>query len=61
MIIRYIASDCDAVSIIHDAQGYAKTPEDAVVAVLKAGMRPTSLMSSVGKYTKMIHCSQNSL
>jgi len=42
MIIRYIASDCDAVSIIHDAQGYAKTPEDAVVAVLKAGMRPTS-------------------
>ncbi|KAL3592334.1 hypothetical protein D5086_010974 [Populus alba] len=34
----YIASDCDAVSIIHDAQGYAKTPEDAVVAVLKAGM-----------------------
>ncbi|KAG6774168.1 hypothetical protein POTOM_021519 [Populus tomentosa] len=33
----YIASGCDAVSIIHDAQGYAKTPEDAVVAVLKAG------------------------
>ncbi|KAL9394386.1 hypothetical protein Peur_013671 [Populus x canadensis] len=32
----YIASDCDAVSIIHDAQGYAKTPEDAVVAVLKS-------------------------
>ncbi|KAJ6774357.1 BETA-D-XYLOSIDASE 7-RELATED [Salix purpurea] len=32
----YIASDCDAVSIIHDAQGYAKTPEDAVAAVLKA-------------------------
>ncbi|KAJ6919891.1 hypothetical protein NC651_013740 [Populus alba x Populus x berolinensis] len=28
--ILYIASDCDAVSIIHDAQGYAKTPEDAV-------------------------------
>lgn len=34
----YIVSDCDAVSIIHDAQGYAKTPEDAVVDVLKAGM-----------------------
>ncbi|KAK0576183.1 hypothetical protein LWI29_013344 [Acer saccharum] len=34
----YIASDCDAVSIIYEVQGYAKTPEDAVVDVLKAGM-----------------------
>ncbi|CAN6233408.1 unnamed protein product [Urochloa humidicola] len=34
----YITSDCDAVSIIHDAQGYAKTAEDAVADVLKAGM-----------------------
>ncbi|KAB1199837.1 putative beta-D-xylosidase 7 [Morella rubra] len=34
----YITSDCDAVSIIHDSQGYAKSPEDAVVDVLKAGM-----------------------
>ncbi|KAK9271191.1 hypothetical protein L1049_026781 [Liquidambar formosana] len=34
----YITSDCDAVSIIHDAQGYAKSPEDAIVDVLKAGM-----------------------
>ncbi|ONK74009.1 uncharacterized protein A4U43_C03F1850 [Asparagus officinalis] len=34
----YITSDCDAVSIIHDAQGYAKTSEDAVADVLKAGM-----------------------
>ncbi|CAI0546605.1 unnamed protein product [Linum tenue] len=34
----YITSDCDAVSIIHDAQGYAKQPEDAVADVLKAGM-----------------------
>ncbi|XP_020242085.1 probable beta-D-xylosidase 7 isoform X1 [Asparagus officinalis] len=34
----YITSDCDAVSIIHDAQGYASTPEDAVADVLKAGM-----------------------
>lgn len=34
----YIVSDCDAVSIIHDAQGYAKNPEDAVADVLKAGM-----------------------
>ncbi|KAG2700953.1 hypothetical protein I3760_06G020500 [Carya illinoinensis] len=34
----YITSDCDAVSIIYENQGYAKTPEDAVVAVLKAGM-----------------------
>ena len=37
-IIRYITSDCDAVSIIHEKQGYAKTPEDAVVDVLKAGI-----------------------
>nr|AMN14869.1 putative beta-Xylosidase [Nepenthes mirabilis] len=34
----YITSDCDAVSIIYDDQGYAKDPEDAVVDVLKAGM-----------------------
>ncbi|OVA14621.1 Glycoside hydrolase [Macleaya cordata] len=34
----YITSDCGAVSIIHDAQGYAKTPEDAVGDVLRAGM-----------------------
>ncbi|AQK74984.1 putative beta-D-xylosidase 7 [Zea mays] len=34
----YITSDCDAVAIIHDAQGYAKTAEDAVADVLKAGM-----------------------
>ncbi|CAI0446107.1 unnamed protein product [Linum tenue] len=34
----YITSDCDAVSIIHENQSYAKTPEDAAAAVLKAGM-----------------------
>ncbi|KAL8232626.1 hypothetical protein R6Q57_002404 [Mikania cordata] len=34
----YIASDCDAVSIIYEVQKYAKTPEDAVSEVLKAGM-----------------------
>ncbi|KAL6984189.1 putative beta-D-xylosidase 7 [Sarracenia purpurea var. burkii] len=34
----YITSDCDAVSIIHDNQGYAKSPEDAVSDVLKAGI-----------------------
>ncbi|KAK8623553.1 hypothetical protein V6N13_118436 [Hibiscus sabdariffa] len=34
----YITSDCDAVSIIHEKQGYAKLPEDAVADVLKAGM-----------------------
>ncbi|PKI48766.1 hypothetical protein CRG98_030848 [Punica granatum] len=34
----YITSDCDAVSIIHDEQGYAKSPEDAVADVLNAGM-----------------------
>jgi len=36
--IRYIASDCDAVRIIYDKQGYAKTPEDAVADVLQAGI-----------------------
>ncbi|KAL3655336.1 putative beta-D-xylosidase 7 [Castilleja foliolosa] len=34
----YIASDCDGVSIIHDIQKYALTPEDAVADVLNAGM-----------------------
>ncbi|MFS7912896.1 putative glycosidase [Helianthus anomalus] len=34
----YITSDCDAVSIIYDFHKYAKTPEDAVAEVLKAGM-----------------------
>lgn len=36
--IRYITSDCNAVSIIHDLQGYAKSPEDAVADVLRAGI-----------------------
>ncbi|XP_052190975.1 probable beta-D-xylosidase 7 [Diospyros lotus] len=34
----YITSDCDGVVMINEAQGYAKTPEDAVADVLKAGM-----------------------
>lgn len=34
----YIASDCDAVAIMHDAQRYAQTPEDAVALALKAGL-----------------------
>ncbi|KAM7252894.1 hypothetical protein ACFE04_025512 [Oxalis oulophora] len=34
----YITSDCDAVAIMYDDQGYAKSPEDAVVDVLNAGM-----------------------
>lgn len=37
-IIRYIASDCGAVGIIHDEQGYAKSAEDAVADVLHAGI-----------------------
>ena len=36
--IRYITSDCEAVRIIYDNQGYAKTPEDAVADVLQAGI-----------------------
>lgn len=43
-MIRYITSDCDAVSIIRDVQGYAKTPEDAVGDVLKAGNVGPSLV-----------------
>ncbi|BAT81804.1 hypothetical protein VIGAN_03168600 [Vigna angularis var. angularis] len=34
----YITSDCGAVSIIHDKQGYAKTAEDAIADVFRAGM-----------------------
>ncbi|KAK4434181.1 putative beta-D-xylosidase 7 [Sesamum alatum] len=47
----YIASDCDAVAIIHDEQGYAKEPEDAVAYVLKAGM-DVNCGSYLKKYTK---------
>ncbi|KAI3460011.1 hypothetical protein Pfo_016674 [Paulownia fortunei] len=46
----YIASDCDAVAIIHDQQGYAKEPEDAVADVLKAGM-DVNCGSYLRKYT----------
>lgn len=45
-MIRYITSDCDAVSIIYDEQGYAKSPEDAVVDVLKAGNCGTTFFVS---------------
>lgn len=48
---RYITSDCDAVSIIYDAQGYAKSPEDAVADVLKAGM-DVNCGSYLQKHTK---------
>lgn len=34
---RYIASDCDSVALIYGAHGYAKSPEEAVADVLKAG------------------------
>ncbi|KAL0432719.1 UNVERIFIED_CONTAM: putative beta-D-xylosidase 7 [Sesamum latifolium] len=47
----YIASDCDAVAIIHDQQGYAKEPEDAVADVLKAGM-DVNCGSYLKKYTR---------
>ncbi|XP_043720955.1 probable beta-D-xylosidase 7 [Telopea speciosissima] len=47
----YITSDCDAVSIIHDAQGYAKTPADAIGAVLRAGM-DVNCGSYLQTYTK---------
>ncbi|GFS46767.1 glycosyl hydrolase family protein [Actinidia rufa] len=47
----YIVSDCDAVSIIHDVQKYAKSPEDAVAEVLKAGM-DVNCGSYLKNYTK---------
>ncbi|KDP20227.1 hypothetical protein JCGZ_09859 [Jatropha curcas] len=47
----YITSDCDAVSIIYNNQGYAKSPEDAVVDVLKAGM-DVNCGSYLQKHTK---------
>lgn len=34
----YITSDCDAVSLIFEQQKYAKSHEEAVAYVLKAGM-----------------------
>uniref|UniRef100_A0A453HDR6 Fibronectin type III-like domain-containing protein n=2 Tax=Aegilops tauschii subsp. strangulata TaxID=200361 RepID=A0A453HDR6_AEGTS len=34
----YVASDCDAVAIMRDAQRYAPTPEDAVALALKLGL-----------------------
>ncbi|EYU23220.1 hypothetical protein ABFS82_03G018800 [Erythranthe guttata] len=34
----YITSDCDAVSLIYEKQHYAKSPEEVVADVLKAGM-----------------------
>ncbi|WVZ53409.1 hypothetical protein U9M48_004355 [Paspalum notatum var. saurae] len=34
----YVASDCDAVAIMRDAQFYRPTPEDTVAAALKAGL-----------------------
>lgn len=43
--IRYITSDCDAVSIIHDNQKYARVPEDAVADVLKAGIVQPCLLT----------------
>lgn len=47
----YITSDCDAVSIIREAQGYAKSPEEAIVDVLKAGM-DINCGSYLQKHTK---------
>ncbi|KAA3484907.1 putative beta-D-xylosidase 7 [Gossypium australe] len=47
----YITSDCDAVAIIHEDQGYAKLPEDAVADVLKAGM-DVNCGTYLKKYTK---------
>lgn len=47
----YIVSDCDAVEKMYTEQGYAKEPEDAVAATLKAGM-DVNCGSHLKKYTK---------
>ncbi|KAH0685085.1 hypothetical protein KY290_022260 [Solanum tuberosum] len=47
----YIVSDCDAVAIMYTHQGYAKEPEDAVAATLRAGM-DVNCGSHLKKYTK---------
>ncbi|KAF3674907.1 putative beta-D-xylosidase 7 [Capsicum annuum] len=47
----YIVSDCDAVDKIYTAQHYAKEPEDAVAATLKAGM-DVNCGSHLKTYTK---------
>ncbi|KAI3465104.1 hypothetical protein Pfo_021767 [Paulownia fortunei] len=48
---RYITSDCDAVSLIYEKQKYAKSHEDAVADVLKAGM-DVNCGSYLGNHTK---------
>ncbi|MBA0612802.1 hypothetical protein Godav_013356, partial [Gossypium davidsonii] len=49
----YITSDCDAVAIIHEDQGYAKLPEDAVADVLKAAVEKRKL--PVSKIDRALH------
>jgi len=43
----YVASDCDAVAIMRDAQRYAPTPEDTVAVALKAGMYPCKTLNNL--------------
>lgn len=47
----YIVSDCDAVEYMYTQQHYAKEPEDAVAATLKAGM-DVNCGNHLKKYTK---------
>ncbi|XP_073276036.1 probable beta-D-xylosidase 7 [Primulina huaijiensis] len=47
----YITSDCDAVSLIFEQQKYAKSHEEAVAFVLKAGM-DVNCGSYLGNHTK---------
>ncbi|KAF3658298.1 putative beta-D-xylosidase 7 [Capsicum annuum] len=48
----YIVSDCDAVNVMYANQSYAKEPEDAVAATLKAGM-DLNCGSHLKVYTKL--------
>ncbi|KAF8404563.1 hypothetical protein HHK36_009450 [Tetracentron sinense] len=52
----YIVSDCDAVSIIHDAEGYAKAPEDAVGDVLKAGIVGPFVIFTLLRINILVSC-----
>lgn len=48
---RYIVSDCDAVALLNEKQHYAKSDEEAVADVLKAGM-DVNCGTFLGNHTK---------
>ncbi|KAM3294897.1 hypothetical protein ACQJBY_037650 [Aegilops geniculata] len=44
----YVASDCDAIALVHNGQHFRPTPEDTVATTLKAGMD-----MNCGNYTQV--------